>query len=177
VYIPSVPAGYRYFTNISLGGIDFMNFCPVYTGYGNRFCADSDIDLSYNPFQEVYGQGSFCFESVGDSGSNGGCYAVNCSAASPYTYTITMSTGAVIDCGSGNTNINVNIPAISSNPLTMYCPASSFVCGFPSLLTDLLPVPIPPPNYGSDNGVSTLHSPVIAYLGLLFVLSVLHEMM
>ncbi|OQS03053.1 leishmanolysin-like peptidase, partial [Thraustotheca clavata] len=80
-YKSSIPAGFQYFSNPSLGGQDsYSDYCPLYVGYSNGDCTGSTT-YTTSGMGEILSSRSQCFQSTlstsGSRSSTPACYAVD----------------------------------------------------------------------------------------------------
>ena len=109
-YTSAVPAAYQYFSDATLGGDDFADYCPIVSGYSNGNCRATNISETFVQAysDEVISSKSRCFKSSLNSkyllGAYSACYEViNCTNTSavlkvgtqtvdcPYTATIKLN--------------------------------------------------------------------------------------
>lgn len=129
-YSASIPAGFQYFKDPTLGGRDsFADYCPFYRGYNNGDCRGiglSPTTVNSGNFMEEIGLSSKCFESsLSRSSSDSAslrptCYKVlECSASS-----LILSIGGVkVQCPVEGGEIKVK-----GFKGKLSCPPSSQLC-------------------------------------------------
>ncbi|RHY32517.1 hypothetical protein DYB32_002492 [Aphanomyces invadans] len=133
----SIPAYNQYFSNPSLGGSSFADYCPIYTGYKGGDCRlatnlQSPAGTALNLLGEAYGSTSFCLKSTLLTTKNGGwsipgrttgCYAMTC-AAGVVTISVAGPSGTTqISCSQKGQSVSV-----TGFTGVLNCPDPAIVC-------------------------------------------------
>jgi len=129
-YSGPLPIQFQYFPqNPDSGGSDnWNNYCPVYQGYSNTYCHDASASasISGNPYGEVYGTESSCWD-MSNAQQTSGCFPTRCQyqESSNSTILTVYINGNWNPCPPAGGTLVV---PLSSGTISLTCPFVDFFC-------------------------------------------------
>jgi len=132
-YQSALPTPFQYFSDPTQGGASPWNdYCPVYEGYSNRYCLDTDNSPRSEAYGEYYGfyygLYSYCWDLTGAAVTDG-CYTTQCyqdpTTTNPVVLRVNINSQWV-DCPAEGGNVQVEISIIET--ITVICPEVGFFC-------------------------------------------------
>jgi len=127
-YSSSLPVPFQYFADPSKGGNSPWNdYCPVISGYSNRYCHDSSQTPRSQAYGETYGPNSNCFD-LGNADVTDACYIRQCLKDSSGGLTLQVYINdAWVSCPPAGGDVSIDV-GIFSGTITLNCPEVGFFC-------------------------------------------------